>query len=159
MVRVKSEPRRMSPVTGRRFSNLVRAAMACSRLILINETDSRPAVNRILQDFSNMNDFWRSPDRYPLAARGAADKNCPLSQLALRPAPQSEPAVLLFLRRIVARYGISSARNERCEITVVGADGADAEALAITPTSRLTSGGRMICEKTKHGSFGFAPPQ
>ena len=50
-----------------------------------------------------MNDFWRSPDRYPLAARGAADKNCPLSQLALRPAPQSEPAVLLFLRRKVTR--------------------------------------------------------
>jgi hypothetical protein len=84
--------------------------MACSRLILINETDSRPAVNRILQDFSNMNDFWRSPDRYPLALRGAADKNCPLLQLPLRPAPQSEPSVLLFLRRKVAMRRKAEAR-------------------------------------------------
>ena len=61
-----------------------------------------------------MNDFWRSPDRYPLAARGAADKNCPLLQLPLRPAPQSEPAVLLFLRRKVARGNHLERNYARC---------------------------------------------
>jgi hypothetical protein len=33
-------------VTGRRSCNLVRAAKARSRVILINETNSRPSVNR-----------------------------------------------------------------------------------------------------------------
>src|SRR5271166_6120627 len=64
MARVKSEPRKMSPVTGKRSSNLLRAARVRSRLILINETDSRPPVNRFLQDFLKGKGLSWSPDRY-----------------------------------------------------------------------------------------------
>src|SRR4029077_13677327 len=45
MVLSKSDPRRISPVTGSRDSSLSRAATDRARLILINETDSRSFVN------------------------------------------------------------------------------------------------------------------
>src|SRR5260370_26582515 len=58
MVRVSSEPRRMSPVIGRRSNSFWRAAMVRSRLILIDETDSPPPVNGFREHF--LNEFFRA---------------------------------------------------------------------------------------------------
>ena len=51
--RDRVEPRRTSPVTGRRSRSFWRLTMICSSLILINETDSLIFVNTLSRKFRN----------------------------------------------------------------------------------------------------------
>ena len=76
-VRISSEPRKMSAVSGRRSSRRARAAMVRSRLILIDETDSLPQVNTFGGKFP---EFF---DRLSIAAgsRGGRRQNRPLLHL------------------------------------------------------------------------------
>src|SRR5580704_7665143 len=52
MVRSSNEPRKISPVTGRRSRSFWRLRTICSRLILKNETDSPACVNTRSKNFS-----------------------------------------------------------------------------------------------------------
>ena len=81
MVLSKSDPRRISPLTGSRDSSFSRAATDRSRLILINETDSRSFVNP--HQSKNALAKWRLPvELCDLAEFRAAQQRKPTLQLS-----------------------------------------------------------------------------
>src|SRR5882672_10098880 len=95
MVRSSNEPRRISPVTGRRSRSFWRFTMIRSSLILKNETDSPAYVNALSKNFSEKsNPLARAarsgPNPFPLAPPG---------QTAIG----TKALGLLFLRRKVAK--------------------------------------------------------
>src|SRR5271156_4797002 len=79
--------------------------MVASRLILINETDSRPSVNSLHENFSGQSGRG-------VLHRGQA-QNRPLLHVPRRPATESKGLGPLFLRREVAkRLGLQIVRSE-----------------------------------------------
>src|ERR1700682_5405244 len=95
MVLSKSDPRRISPVTGRRDSSFSRAAIDCSRLILIDETDSRPQSTAIDTKISSLNRRLPGP-------RTRRAQSRPTLQPSAQPNYGSQRLDPLFLRRKVA---------------------------------------------------------
>src|SRR5216684_7568386 len=108
MVRSSNEPRRISPVTGRRSRSFWRFTMIRSSLILKNETDSPAYVNALSKKFSE------KPSPLARAARSGPSRQIrpePPDQARTR-SPSHLPGQtaigtqalgLLFLRRKVAR--------------------------------------------------------
>src|SRR5229473_6109669 len=102
MVRSSNEPRRISPVTGRRSRSFWRLTMIRSSLILKNETDSPAGVNTLSKKFLKNPARWAEP---PDQARTRSPSHLP-AQTAIG----TKALGLLFLRRKVAR-----ARSGRME--------------------------------------------
>src|SRR6202790_5597706 len=96
MVLSKSDPRRISPVTGSRDSSFSRAAIDCSRLILIDETDSRPQSTAIDTKISSLNRRLPGP-------RTRRAQSGPTLQPSEQPNYGSKRLDPLFLRRKVAK--------------------------------------------------------
>src|ERR1700693_1605651 len=92
----------MSPVPGRRSSSVVRAATVRSRLILIDETDSRPAVNSCRENFFPPDGFFCLSFAAVAAAPAAVGKNRPILQLPRPQATAHSASARGFLRRKVA---------------------------------------------------------